>query len=153
MPDWQRTYPLHWRGALRQKPNLSASLRQQIEHRPSGITYCSTIGRTSLFNRHLFEGRNIDLNIEMPRVGDIAPSFIASKWCLSTTFRSPVSVQKISPIWAASIIGITLKPSITASRAGMDLFLSRSHLHPSLGPDSQTSSAPSISANDKRFPS
>ena len=31
---------------------------------------------------------------------------------------SPVSVTKMSPIFAASAIGITRKPSITASNAG-----------------------------------
>ena len=37
--------------------------------------------------------------------------------CRSMTFISPVAVTKMSPSGAAFMRGITLKPSITASRA------------------------------------
>ncbi len=48
----------------------------------------------------------------------MAPSFITSMWWRSMTLMSPVSVMKMSPSFAASAIGITRKPSMTASSAG-----------------------------------
>ena len=47
----------------------------------------------------------------------MAPLFIAAKWRLSSTLMSPVAVMKMSPIGAASLIGMTRKPSMTASSA------------------------------------
>ena len=52
-----------------------------------------------------------------PALQRIAPSFITAKSSSSITFSQPVTVTKKSPILAASIIGITSNPSITASIA------------------------------------
>src|SRR5579875_1466539 len=52
-----------------------------------------------------------------PELQRIAPSFIRLKWEGLSTERSPVALIKISPILAASTIGITRKPSIAASSA------------------------------------
>ena len=47
----------------------------------------------------------------------MAPSFITSMWCWSMAWMSPVTLIKMSPMAAASSIGMTRKPSITASSA------------------------------------
>ena len=47
----------------------------------------------------------------------MAPSFMFANAGVSMTLISPVAVTKMSPILAASAMGMTLKPSITASRA------------------------------------
>jgi lipopolysaccharide export system permease protein len=52
-----------------------------------------------------------------PEFATTAPSFIASKCRAVMTRMSPVSVTKMSPIGAASSMGITRKPSIVASSA------------------------------------
>ena len=56
--------------------------------------------------------------LKWPELHTIAPSFIRSKCSLRTTCRFPVTVQKKSPTFAASAIGTTSKPSISASSAG-----------------------------------
>ena len=45
--------------------------------------------------------------LKWPVLQRIAPSFIASKCSRAITCLSPVAVQKMSPIAAASAIGIT----------------------------------------------
>ena len=52
-----------------------------------------------------------------PELQKIAPSFITSKCSACSTSRLPVTVMNTSPIRAASVIGMTLKPSIAASSA------------------------------------
>ena len=52
-----------------------------------------------------------------PEFAMIAPDFIVSKDGTSMTFTSPVTVMKTSPMGAASAIGMTRKPSMTASSA------------------------------------
>ena len=47
----------------------------------------------------------------------MAPSFITRKSSWSMTLLQPVTVTKKSPTLAASFIGITSKPSMTASMA------------------------------------
>ena len=47
----------------------------------------------------------------------MAPSFISSIWAGVTTSRQPVTVINKSPSGAAFSMGITVKPSITASMA------------------------------------
>ena len=55
--------------------------------------------------------------LKWPVLQRIAPSFISSKCSRAITCLSPVAVQKMSPTSAASAIGITSKPSISASSA------------------------------------
>ena len=55
--------------------------------------------------------------LKWPVLQMIAPSFITSRCSRAITCLSPVAVQKMSPILAASSIGITSKPSISASSA------------------------------------
>ncbi len=55
--------------------------------------------------------------LKCPELLTIAPSFIILKCSFLITLIFPVTVQKISPVFAASSIGITRNPSITASRA------------------------------------
>ena len=52
-----------------------------------------------------------------PELARMAPSFMASKCSDRSTSRSPVTVMKMSPSRAASIIGSTRNPSMTASSA------------------------------------
>ena len=52
-----------------------------------------------------------------PALQSIAPSFISMKSSSSITPAQPVTVTKKSPYFAASFIGITSNPSITASIA------------------------------------
>ena len=55
--------------------------------------------------------------LKWPVLQTIAPSFICSMCSRAITCLSPVAVQKMSPIFAASLIGNTSKPSISASSA------------------------------------
>jgi hypothetical protein len=52
-----------------------------------------------------FQTGDIDLNIGA-QVSDDSALFHHIKMLLSMTLMSPVTVQNISPIWAASVIGI-----------------------------------------------
>ena len=47
----------------------------------------------------------------------MAPSFMTSKCSSRMTWMLPVTVMKMSPILAASAMGMTWKPSMTASMA------------------------------------
>ena len=67
----------------------------------------------------LFNPSRSSSTLKCPEFAIIAPCFIMLKWLFLITFILPVTVQKISPILAALLIGITLKPSITASRAAV----------------------------------
>jgi len=53
----------------------------------------------------------------MTEAARIAPSFITWKCSSRSTSRLPVTVIKTSPIFAASVIGMTRKPCIIASSA------------------------------------
>ena len=55
--------------------------------------------------------------LKWPELAMMAPSFMASKCSPRSTWMSPVTVMKMSPILAASATGMTRKPSMTASRA------------------------------------
>ena len=52
-----------------------------------------------------------------PELARMAPSFMAAKCSRRSTSRSPVTVTKMSPSRAASSMGTTRKPSMTASSA------------------------------------
>ena len=52
-----------------------------------------------------------------PEFAIMAPSFITRKCSVLITLISPVRVQKKSPNGAALAIGITINPSMDASRA------------------------------------
>jgi hypothetical protein len=87
--------------------------------RPSRRRYSSTYGRTVRTDFAIFASAGMSIStLKWPELHTIAPSFIRSKCSLRTTFRFPVTVQKKSPTFAASIIGVTSKPSIIASSAG-----------------------------------
>ena len=66
--------------------------------------------------------------LKWPVFERMAPSFISSKCRAVITFLSPVAVQKMSPTFAASSIGITSKPSIDASSAAHRIDLGDDHL-------------------------
>jgi hypothetical protein len=55
--------------------------------------------------------------LKWPLLHMMAPSFIFSMCSLRMTLMSPVAVTNISPIDAASDIGMTRKPFMTASKA------------------------------------
>ena len=55
--------------------------------------------------------------LKWPVLEMMAPSFMASKCSPRSTWMSPVTVTKRSPILAASAMGMTRKPSMTASSA------------------------------------
>ena len=64
----------------------------------------------------IFSSAGISIStLKWPEFEMMAPSFIASKCSLRSTLLLPVTVQKTSPILAASSMLITRKPSITAS--------------------------------------
>src|SRR5438132_1600951 len=86
--------------------------------RPSLIEYSSTKLRVGRFDDASFSSAGISIStLKWPELATMAPSFITSKCSLVSTFLLPVTVQKTSPIFAASFMDITRKPSITASSA------------------------------------
>src|SRR5271165_3920197 len=86
--------------------------------RPSFKEYSSTKARVVRFDDDIFSSAGISIStLKWPEFEMIAPSFISSKCSLVSTLLLPVTVQKTSPSFAASVIDITRKPSITASRA------------------------------------
>ena len=83
-----------------------------------GNVYSSTNGRMRRVALAFFTSAAISISTsKCPELATTAPSFIDSMCSRVITLLSPVTVTKISPIFAASIIRITLKPSMTASRA------------------------------------
>src|SRR5258708_15868778 len=70
--------------------------------------------------------------LKCPELQTTAPFFITSKCSVRMTLLFPVTVMKTSPSFAASAIGITRNPSITAS---MPLVRSEEHTSELQSPD------------------
>ena len=65
------------------------------------------------------------------------------------TLMSPVTVTKMSPIVAASAIGMTRKPSMAASRARSGSTSVTMTWRPALGPHGDARAAPAVAADDE----
>ena len=82
------------------------------------MAYSSTKGRASFLPLESCSSAGISIStLKWPELHITAPSFMRSKCSPVRTDLSPVTVTKMSPIFAASAMGITRKPSITASIA------------------------------------
>src|SRR5260221_8127013 len=91
---------------------------RRLMRRPSFMVYSSTKVRVVRLEDDNFSSDGISIStLKCPEFEMMAPSFITVKCCLLRTFLLPVTVQKTSPILAASSILITRNPSITASSA------------------------------------
>src|SRR6202790_3775747 len=100
-------------GRLIKRPSPSRLMR-----RPSFIVYSSTNVRVVRFDDDSFSSDGMSIStLKWPEFEMMAPAFISAKCCLARTFLLPVTVQKTSPILAASSMLITRNPSMTASSA------------------------------------
>jgi hypothetical protein len=80
--------------------------------------YSSTKGRTGFFELESFSSAGMSIStLKWPELEMTAPSFIFSKCSWVRMDLLPVTVMKTSPTFAASFMGITRKPSMTASSA------------------------------------
>ena len=87
--------------------------------------------------------------LKWPELQTIAPSFIFSKCSCAMTVLLPVTVTKMSPILAASFMGITRKPSITASMALVgSISVTMTSAPMTLGAHGDAASAPAVAGDD-----
>ena len=78
--------------------------------------YSSTKSLIVLLDFDIFLRASIAIStLKCPELQKMAPSFIRLKHSLYMTSISPVAVTNMSPIRAASLMGITSNPSIVAS--------------------------------------
>src|SRR6185369_1289640 len=113
--------------------------------RPSFIVYSSTKVRVVRFDDAIFSSDGMSIStLKCPELETMAPFFMTSKCSFARTFLLPVTVQKTSPIRAASGMDMTRKPSMTASRA---LVGSTSVMMTSARATGETASAPAVSGD------
>ena len=98
----------------------------------------------------LFERGDIDLHVEVAGVADHRAIFHALRNARRRcTDLSPVTVTKMSPILAASAMGMTRKPSMTASSARKRIDFGDDHVGAqALGAHGHAASAPAVAGDD-----
>ena len=88
--------------------------------------------------------------LKWPELQTTAPSFILSKCSCARTDLLPVTVTKMSPILAASFMGITRKPSMTASMALVgSISVTITSAPRPLRAHGDAASAPAVAGNDQ----
>ncbi len=106
------------RMTFRRRQVDEAAFAQQVDLAAVAQRELLDESRVVRFDDDIFSSAGMSIStLKWPELEMIAPSFIASKCSLRSTLLLPVTVQKTSPIFAASSMLITRKPSITASIA------------------------------------
>ena len=133
---------------------ISRPSPSRLIFRPSLRTYSSTnlAHRPRFLTESSRQGGDVDLDVEVARVGDDRAVLHLLEVLRADDDVSPVTVTKMSPdARGLEPIGMTLKPSITASSALSGIDLGDDHVRPhALGAHRHAAAAPAVAGDDER---